>query len=228
VYILVSFVMKIAALIFLVIIYHFSSGQTDSTKSGFYYEFSDFQKNQPVQYSEVKVKKIRKSEIAEYEITIKGQKKSKELIYRNYGFYFENNILYYNAYRDGFAYGFIKFTSLKTYNFFIGFSEINSKPDDANKYVRVADEIYGDFNTYKAVPGPLKYYSPGIELPTKAFEYYVLNLKTGMVNMLNKEYILLLIKPYNDLKASFPSMEYNVSLKVLLKYLNQVNQREPL
>jgi hypothetical protein len=58
--------------------------------------------------------------------------------------------------------------------------------------------------------------------------HYVLNMHTGMINLLTKEYMIRILEPYGELLSYFYLEEKSSSIKVLLEYLDRVNKKEQI
>lgn len=190
--------------------------QPDSLKNGAYRNSVDFNKNKPLYQSEFTFVKKYHEQIPELYLVKSINPKIQKKIINNviWGIYY-NHSFYLNAKKIGMTEGYIKISDLKIYNYFRG------KPImTLSQRARLNKSIFE-----WGLTGALLT-SAEIEAENKDNIHYVLNIKSGIINLLSKEYMLRLLKLHGELLLNFQIENNNDSIEVFLKYLDLVNKAE--
>jgi hypothetical protein len=125
---------------------------------------------------------------------------------------YENNYLYINASRLGMKDGFIRVEKVEKFIYFKG-TPVRSLEQ---KY-RVNQSIF----LFGAGGGVIS--NMNVDIENKDKIHYVLNMESGMVNLLTVDYLRMILEPYPELLFNF-NIEASVeSLETKLKYLNLIN-----
>ena len=127
---------------------------------------------------------------------------------------YDGNSLYINAARIGMIKGYIRIEKLGRYSYFKGIPIISISQQDKMNNSAVMFGATGSIITKSQIANE-----------NKNNVNYVLNLETGMVNLLNKSYLLLLLDHFPDLIDEYNQEDKNESIEVILKYLDLLNRR---
>lgn len=205
--------------------------QFGTIKNGAYLNGTDFNNNKPLFEPEFRyIKKSQKCDFADddiyasiepcnkidiYLVKSKNPKIKKKIINKIVWGIYENSSFYLNARKIGMAKGYIKIEKLETYSYFKG------KP---------IKSIYQKYRLKKsAIESGLigaGITAAIINSENKHNIHYILNMKTGMIHILNKDYLSLIIQPYSDLLLLFNLEDNNERIDVLLEYIDLINKKQ--
>ncbi|RLD25329.1 MAG: hypothetical protein DRI54_05080 [Bacteroidetes bacterium] len=207
---------KINVLSVIILIFCFSQAncQIDSLEIGAYRNSMDLRKNSPFYNTDFIFTKKDHYKIPELYTLSRTNIKLKKKIFDNgiWGIY-DGESFYINAKRLGMVNGYIKIEKLGKYSYFKG------KPImSLNQQSRLNNSAL-NFGLIGASVSGAK-----IANENQADVNYVLNIETGMINLLNKDFMMLILRPYNELLSSFEYEDEPESLEVLLMYLDLVNE----
>ena len=203
-------------MLFLSVFYTDIFCQNANHKNGAYRNHLDFQNNRPLTESNFRF--IQKDNLRVpklYHVISKdGSVKTKTIKKIIWGIYY-NGSFFLNVEKLGMVNGYIKFDSLTKYCYFKG------KPIMTLGQEERLNRSSRDFGLTGAVVTGTR-----IHIENKEDLHYVLNVQTGMINLLTKNYILRILEPYNELLMYFDFEKDNSSIEVLLKYLDLINKME--
>lgn len=183
-------------------------------KNGAYRNSVDFRNNKPFlengfRYTRKKNKKIPSLYIVRYG---KDEDESIVLDKSVWGIY-EYPAFYLNVGRLGMKRGYVKFDTLRKYNYFKG------KPIlSLNQEARLNNAAKNFGLTGMAVSGTR------ISKENKSHVHYVLNRESGMINLLTKDYMLGILQPWYLLLKNYESEPDNDTVDIMLLYLELVNR----
>lgn len=141
---------------------------------------------------------------------------SKDLNAAIWGFYNDSD-LYLNCYRMGMKKGYVKVTEVGKYAYFRGRPVITA--EHRNRML-VNTEMFG-------LAGGL--ITKGqIYKKTKDDIHYVVNLETGVCNLLTRNHMLFILRDEKDLLAKFNSEPDQDSIDILIAYIRLLDSRYPL
>ena len=191
--------------------------QTTKMSNGAYMNSVDLAVNKTLYDCEfqIKLKKNIKG-VDLYKITpvdlLIGNKIMKNQVWAIY----KNGVFYINAFRLGMdKKGFIKIDKLGKYSYFKGLPILSLAERDKVKKSGVNYGLIG-----AAVS------SAQVAEQNKGKVHYILNLKTGITNLLTRDHLLRLLKPHPSLLKAYEAEEKNRTLEVVLKYLDLINEEE--
>jgi hypothetical protein len=199
----------------LITIYSATFGQSDTIKKGAYRNHIDFAKNQPLYESRFYFSKQNNRKIPELyfvrttDLHISYRKLKKVI----WGIY-DGGAFYINAGRIGMKEGYIRIEKLERYSYFKGIPI---------KSLIQKDKLNQSAYMFGATGAVLT--SIEIAKENKNKIHYVLNLETGMVNLLTRNYMLMVLQPHPELLNAFQAEENNESIDVLLKYIDLLNKK---
>ena len=198
----------------------FTHAQYDTIRNGAYRNIEEFKKNNPLYTCAFEFKIKKPSPIPElYAVRSPNQKIHEKTLRYGIKFIKTDSCIYLNGYRLGMVAGYIKIYPIQTYGYFKGIPI-------------VAIDLKNVIGNPSADPlAPLGIYSGGvssrkIRKETKNDIHYVLNLESGMTNLLTKDYMLRLLESepeYAYLLKMFENEEYNDTYEVCRTYLECVN-----
>lgn len=123
--------------------------------------------------------------------------------------------LYLNADRMGMKKGYVQVIMLGTYSYFIG-SPVYTK----NEKLKVVKEDKAAMMDFLGVPD-----NSNDVLREKSDDmHYIMNMQTGVPHVVDKEYVVFVLKDYPDLLSQFNAEEASEKLKVQLHYIQLVNK----
>jgi len=193
-----------------------TSGQTDSIPEGAYRNFVDFSRNSPLYECDFNfLKKYNKTIPELHDVSIANCDVDPKTIDNTIWAIYCEGSFYLNAEHMGMKKGFIKIDKLKKYSYFKGIPVKSLAQKDRMKHSII------NFGATGALVTSMK-----ISNENANNSNYVLNIETGMVNVLDGEYMLRILKPYPELLFYFEHDENNNSLQVILNYLDQINEKE--
>lgn len=204
----------ISALIFVVSICSTETySQTDSIKTGAFRNHLDFNNNIPMYECEfVFAKKNDKSIPELHGVTTVNCKVEQKIIDKVVWAIYDGDSFFLNAYKLGMKKGFIRIEKLEMYSYFKGIPVKSLAQQDRFKHSLI------NFGATGALVTSMK-----ISNENMNNSHYVLNIRSGIINVLDKEYLIRILQPYDDLLFNFQHEEYNESLEVLLQYLDLLN-----
>ena len=230
---------------FLLVNTFFTFGQYDTIRNGAYRNTAEFNNNNPIYTCDFEFTNAAYSKIPElYKVKPLDKKiKTKSFKYE-IGLIKSDSSIYLNVYRLGMIYGFVKIYPIQIYGCFEGIyiepnkynpgalllesgNHTGAYPTDylttspALFYIRDSDVAENLANKRKRDEEKVR-----IKEAARNKLYYVFNLKSGMTNLLTKEYMLriLELKPeYAYLLELFEKEANNDLYEVCRKYLECVN-----
>ncbi len=190
-------------------------GQTDSILIGGYRNIVEFKRKTPTYRSSFTFKKKEHPMIPELFYAKSNDRKIKGSILKKSIFIIYTGEKYYiNAERIGMVPGYIKIDTLRHYSYFKGKPIKTAFQQEKNKnaffYYGVAGYAISSAETYSEISGNI---------------YYVFNSETGSVNLLNRQYLSLILQPYSELDLKYQIETNKDSLDVMLDYLDLLNKR---
>ncbi|MFN8256330.1 MAG: DUF6563 family protein [Bacteroidales bacterium] len=214
---------KLMSIIFLTISFVKGFSQIDSVKNGIYRNFIDFKNNSPFYILNIQIEEIKSSSIPElYKVTPLDNKISEKTIKKIVWGIYNNGTFYLNVERFGMAPGYIKFQTLKKYNYFKGVTlgAMKIRRDNAREYIS-AVVFAQSIATLSNGTGGANFYQGKVHKVD-----YILDMNSGLPIELTKNYVLRLIDLYEDLKGRLNYSEDEASIEDLLYYIDILNQRE--
>jgi hypothetical protein len=206
----------INALSVFIFIFCFSQGncQIDSLKIGAYRNSIDLKKNSPFYNTDFVFYKRYHYKIPKlYTLNRTNVKLKKKIIDNGIWGIYDGESFYINAKRLGMINGYIKIEKLGKYCYFKG------KPIKSLKQKsRISNSAF-NFGLIGASATSVK-----VANENQADVNYVLNIETGMINLLNRDFMMLILKPYNELLSGFEYEDKQESLEIILIYLDIVNE----
>ncbi len=204
----------IIAILVLTICFEETNCQSNAIKNGAYRNSVDFNKNKPLYETDfIFIKKNSKKIPELYRVKSKNKKIKKSLIkYSVWGIY-NDSTFYLNLKRIGMVNGYIKITKFGKYSYFKGLP-IKTLAQEAG--LNNAAFTYGLTGAF--VTGTM------IASENENKIHYVLNMETGMINLLTRDYMIKILQPYYELLFNFQHEPNNDSLEILLKYIDLVNK----
>jgi hypothetical protein len=189
--------------------------QLDTTLIGAYRNCVDFENNKPLYPLNFKFEKLDNPKIPElYDVIIENDSR---LSIKNdnsiWGIY-DGKYFYLNGQRIGMTHGYIRVPKKGNYAYFKG---IPVKSLEQQERINNSAFMLGMTG---AVIG-----NSTIDKENRDRIHYVLNFKTGMINLLTRDYMLRILEPYSDLLYSFQQEMDNNSIELLKNYLDLLNMR---
>ena len=183
-------------------------------KNGGYRNHLDFKDNRPFCEPDfIIVKKYNKKIPQLYKVLPHNRSVKKKTIKNEIWGIYDGYAFYLNAYRLGMTEGYIKTEVSGQYSYFKGVP-IMTMGQEAR--LNNAARNYGLSGVLIA--------SLFINSRNKNKVHYVLNLNTGMVNLLTKDYMYRILQSNEELLVEFKNAVNKDSIEVLLRYLNKINQ----
>jgi hypothetical protein len=192
--------------------------QFDDPENGAYRNHMDFNNNRPVAECDFRlIKKNNKKVPNLYRVLANdGCLKTKTIKKTIWGIYY-NRSFYLNVEKLGMMDGFIKIDSIMEYSYFKGIPTMTLNQKER-------------FNTSAILFGSTGRTITGITIAVENKDkiHYVLNMHTGMINLLTKDYLIRILEPFSELLSDFYLEENSSSIEVLLEYLEKLNKREQI
>ncbi|MFO7658402.1 MAG: DUF6563 family protein [Bacteroidales bacterium] len=199
--------------LFLAVLPFHAFSQNHPLKKGAYRNCIDFNSNNPFIESGFFIKKIYSSKVPElYIVKPHDPRVKKKIIEKVIWGIYDGNDFYLNAEKMGMKFGYIRIEKLGKYSYFRGIPIKSLNQEEMIKKNLLAYGLVGSAITIEA-----------IEYKNRNNVHYVLSSKTGNINLLTKEFIAMILRPYPDLLLSFQQENINDNLEVLFKYLDLVN-----
>jgi hypothetical protein len=190
-------------------------GQPDSLKKGAYRNNVDFNNNKPCYQSEFSfIHKINDKIPELYKVEAINSYPDNEIIAMGIWGIYDGEFFYLNVKRFDMLKGYIRIKIEGPYAYFIGkpIKSLQQKAEIQNSAVM--------FGMTGAVIS-----NTSINNENKDKVHYVLNFKSGIINLLTKEYLQMILKPYDDLLMHFNQEADCNSLETLKRYLKMLNER---
>lgn len=192
-----------------------SYAQKNDIKTGAYRNSVDFNRNKPLYKTEFNLKAKHNKHIPNlYEIKPEDVKISNKILNKAIWGIYQDSCFYLNAERIGMEKGYIKIGKIRRYCYFVGLPV-----KSLNQQARLETSAFTFGLTGALVSNSV------IDKETKNDTNYVINMKSGMPNLLTKDYMLRILKPYPGLLIKYQHEENNESLGIRLKYIDMLNQK---
>lgn len=202
--------------VFLLVNTLFTYGQYDTLSNGAYRNIVDFNYNNPLYTCEFEFVNQKNRKIPELFSVSSPNKKIKAKSFRfEIKFIKTDSIIYLNTARLGMIEGYVKIHPIQTYCYFRGIPIFSINQNNSIKNSAAAFGFIG---------GASKSVKVKKEIENNI--HYVFNLKSGMTNLLTKEYMLRLLESepeYAYLLKMFENEANNDSNEICRKYLEFVN-----
>lgn len=206
--------LSLISIVILLTTYDWASCQYESIKNGAYRNSVDFSQNEPLYTSHFNfIPKNHKKIPNLYKVKSENKSIKKGVLDNVIWAIFKDQSLYLNAERIGMKNGYIKIEKLGEYSYFRGVP-VKSLIDQSR--INNSALNYGLIGVAAT--------SNKIKSENTEDIHYVLCLKSGMINLLSKNYMLRILRSHNELLYSFEHEENNETIEVQLRYLEFVNR----
>ncbi|MBL4657008.1 MAG: hypothetical protein JKX73_03345 [Flavobacteriales bacterium] len=194
-----------------------SIAQLENTTYGAYRNSVDLKENKPLFTCQFEITAIKnKNKIDLYKVKPVGQKiKAKEMAYAIWAIY-QRGKFYLNAQKLGMMKGFIKVEVVGKYSYFKGVPILSMAQKNQ---ISEGTFMFGLIGAATS--------TSQVSKDNEGKEHYVLNLESGISNLLTPGYMLKMMKPHEDLQKQYEASE-NKSLREVLRFVDLVNEREKL
>lgn len=224
-------VLKYYAFILFILSINPGFGQADTIKEGAYLNSTEFAKNSPIFEYKFEFKRKKNSNIPElYQIVFINPETEiyDDIYYNPENVYYNNKIkkltefawgiyskgyFYINARKLGMVNGYIKILNFGKYCYFKGRPVKSIGQKEIIKHSCCMFGLVGGFIATAIV-----------SKKNKGRDHYILNIETGMVNVLTKSYMLRILEPFPDLYFSYNREEDQDSPPIQIEYINKVNE----
>ena len=207
--------------IFIFIIFSFTAGfvhcqiKSNATTCKAYRNSLDFNNNIPLFTADFFFTKKNNNKVPDlYKVKSVLNKINKRTIKNTVWGLYSDSTFYLNIGRLGMVNGYVKIPKLKNYSYFRG-----SPVKSINQEARIINASVNFGLIGGAVSGSI------VEKENRNNIHYILNTKTGMINCLNRNYLIRVLQPYDDLLFYFQIEKDKDSLEVLLHYIDLLNKK---
>jgi hypothetical protein len=193
-------------------------------KLGAYRNAADYNKNKPCIEGIFDMEKFKHPKDFEYyyieKIKLIDTNQVITLFMINYGIWviIDSNDFYFNCDRIRIGKGFVRATEKGCYCYVKGKPVTNTKLDESEVQAGLVGGVFGG-----AIGGAVA--GAFIQRETKNMIHYIVDLQTGNIHDLNKNYICFILKPHADLYDQYMNEPDNESMEVLTKYIKLLNKR---
>ncbi len=200
--------------IFILLLINFQSrAQKEPFINGAYRNSVDFLNHKPLYQADFTFSpKYSKSVPALYYVRASNPQISNQKLFRNVWCIYLDGFFYLNAKRYGMRSGFIRIDSLETFTCFEG--------QVKNGYLR-KERLESSFLMFGVVGYAVT--SSRIHSENSGKIHFILNYKTGMVNLLTKNYLIRILQNYTDILLQFNLETEQESFEVLSRYIKMIN-----